>query len=179
MNDLNDIFVRYFNTINLKGEPFIDGIWIKSNKFYVFFAEESKVGKTFALVSKKYYLTIELTKDKNIRKSLDKISKIVDEFRSSQGLEVKKYQFWMPHCLVNNQTVDTKLIAESYGVSSELALEYLEQYDAVFSKLYNNRKKTYFGLPLFLTYEEAENYELKDNTKEYIKGLKVVKKSVS
>ena len=85
----------------------------------------------------------------------------------------------MPHCLVNNQTVDTKLIAESYGVSSELALEYLEQYDAVFSKLYNNRKKTYFGLPLFLTYEDAENYELKDNTKEYIKGLKVIKKSVS
>ena len=70
--------------------------------------------------------------------------------------------------------MDTKLIAESYGVSSELALEYLEQYDAVFSKLYNNRKKTYFGLPLFLTYEEAENYELKDNTKEYIKGLKAI-----
>ena len=73
-------------------------------------------------------------------------------------------------------SLDTKLIAESYGISSELALDYLIQYDDIFSKIYDRKKKTYFGLPLLSTYEEAENYILRDNTRLYLRDLKRLNK---
>lgn len=175
---LDEIFIKYFNSINLKGERFLDDIWIKSNKYYVFFADELRMGKTYAMVSKKYYLTIEFTKDKKIQEKLAKIAKIVDNFREMNDLHIKKYQFWLPHCLVNNIVVDTKLIAEAYGVNRDLALSYIIEYDDVFRRLYNSNKAVYFGLPLFDSYEEADNYILKDNTKEYLKGLKVLNKII-
>ena len=128
------------------------------------------------MFSKKYYLTIELTKDKKLLSSLDEFAKIVDLFREENGLEVEKYEFWLPHCQVNGHRVETQFIAESYGVSPELALDYLVQYDEVFNAVYDKKKKEYFGLPLFLSREEAENYSFKENTKKYLKGLKIVDK---
>ena len=72
--------------------------------------------------------------------------------------------------------METKLFAESYGISSELALDYLIQYDDIFSKIYDKNKGKYMGLPLLESYEEAEKYILRDNTKEYLKGLKKLNK---
>ena len=176
LSELVEIFEKYFNTVNTVGEPFIDNIWIRSNKFYVFFADEVQMGKTYGMFSKKYYMTVELTKDKGVQTVLDKVSRVVDAFREQQGLEVTKYEFWLPHCTVNGMNVNTKLIAESFGVSRELAVDYLIHYDEIFSKIYDEKKGVYFGLPLLSSYEEAENYILRDNTKEYLKGLKKLNK---
>lgn len=176
LSELVEIFEKYFDTENTVGEPFIDNIWIRSNKFYVFLGEEMQMGKTYGMFSKKYYMTVELTKDKGIQAVLDKVSKVIDAFREKQGLEVVKYEFWLPHCTVNGINVETKLIAESFGVSRELAVDYLIHYNEIFSKIYDEKKAVYFGLPLLSSYEEAENYILRDNTKEYLKGLKKLNK---
>ena len=170
------IFTYYMENSDKNGTEFIDGLYIKSNDYYVFFMDNINIGHTFALFSKKYYITIELTKDKGVIGVLDKISDVINKYREEKNLEIVKFQFWLPHCYVNNQLVQTKLLAESYGVTCELALEYLLEYDDVFQKLYNTKSRTYFGLPLFETYEEAEEYVLKDNSKEYIKGLKKLKR---
>ena len=85
---------------------------------------------------------------------------------------VSKYEFWLPHCLVNRNIVEHKLIAESYGISRDLALDYIIHYDNVFSELFDKRTETYFGLPLLSSYTECLDYPLKDNTKSYLKGLK-------
>lgn len=178
MNDLIKIFERYVNQIDLKGQNFFENIWIRSNKFYVSFGEENKLGKTYALFSKRYYLTIELSKEAKIQDKLGRIAEVIDLYRENKGLKVEKYQFWLPHCLVNDNLVETKLIAESYGVNRELALEYLIQYDEVFGRLFDKNRRLYFGLPLLDTYEEAENYILTDNTKKYLKGLRLLNKLV-
>ena len=169
-------FRTYFESENGVGELFLDNIWIRSNKHYVFFGEEQKLGKTYALFSKKFYMTVELSKDKAIKDVLDKIAEVIDIFRSQEDLVVSRYEFWLPHCQVNGHRVETQFIAESYGVSPELALDYLVQYDEVFNAVYDKKKKEYFGLPLFLSREEAENYSFKENTKKYLKGLKIVDK---
>lgn len=176
LDDLIEIFKYYLDNENNVGELFLDDIWIRSNKYYVFFGEEERMGKTFAMFSKKYLLTIELTKDKMVLESLNRISKVIEIVRESLGYKIEKFQFWLPHCLVNNILVDTKLIAESYGIDRDLALDYLIHYDTVFSKLYNIKMNSYFGLPLFSSYEEAENFKLRDNTKDYLKGLKKLNK---
>ena len=165
-------FRTYFESENSVGELFLDNIWIRSNKHYVFFGEEQKLGKTYALFSKKFYMTVELSKDKAIQDILDKIAEVIDIFRSQEELVVSRYEFWLPHCTVNGHMVETKLIAESYGVSRELALEYMLTYDDIFSKIYDKNKCSYLGLPLLSSYEEAEKHILRDNTKAYLKGLK-------
>ncbi len=169
-------FKKYYENVDLKGEFFLDRFWIKSNKHYIFIVDGFTQDKTYAMFSKKYYLTIELTKDKKLLSSLDEFAKIVDLFREENDLEVEKFEFWLPHCQVNGHRVETQFIAESYGVSPELALDYLVQYDEVFNAVYDKKKKEYFGLPLFLSREEAENYSFKENTKKYLKGLKIVDK---
>lgn len=169
-------FRTYFENENGVGELFLDNIWIRSNKHYVFFGEEQKLGKTYALFSKKFYMTVELSKDKSIKDVLDKIAEIIDVFRSQEGLDVSRYEFWLPHCIVNGHNVDTKLVAESFGVNRELALEYMLAYDDIFSKIYDKNKGKYMGLPLLDSYEAAEKYILRDNTKEYLKGLKKLNK---
>lgn len=176
LSELLEIFENYFYSENVVGEQFIDSIWIRSNKFYVFFGEEAQMGKTYAMVSKKYCMTVELTKDKGVQSILDKVSEVIDAFRDNIDAEVSKYEFWLPHCTVNGVTVNTKLIAESFGISRELALDYLVHYDEVFSQIYNEKKGVYFGLPLLGSYDEAENYKLRDNTREYLKGLKKLNK---
>lgn len=182
MNEFVAKIDKYFNSVDLVGEPFlIDNtvkIWIRANKFYVYFGEENKLGKTFALFSKKYYMTVELSKDLKIKDALDKIAEYIDLFREEKGVEIEKYQFWLPHCLVNNIEVETKLIAESYGINRDLALDYLIHYDKVFGRLYDEKRRQYFGLPLLCSYEEAEKYNIRDNTKSYLKGLKQLKKLV-
>ncbi len=174
--NLVDIFEKYLETNNNVGEPFLGDIWIRSNKYYVFFGEDIRMGKTYAMFSKKYYMTVELTKQKEMKGFLDDLSEIVDKIRQKRDLEIHKYQFWMPSCLVNGTVVGTKLIAESYGVSRELALEYLIQYDDIFSKLFDRKKGLYFGLPLLSSYDETEKYILRDNTKEYLRGLRKLNK---
>lgn len=176
IDELEGILCKYFDTSDTVGEHFIDNIWIRSNSFYVFFGEERAVGKTYAMLSKKYYLTIELEKDVEIKRSLDRISKVIDIFRSGRGVNINKYQFWLPHCLVNGTLVETKLIAESFGITRELSLDYLMHYNDIFSKIYDIKKNNYLGLPLLETYEEAEKYKLRDNTKDYLKGLKKLSK---
>ncbi len=178
MNELLNLFEKYINEVDLVGQKFYDNIWIRSNKFYVYFGEENKVGKTYALFSKKYFLTIELSKELTLQNKFDKIAEVIDLYREKNGLKVEKYQFWLPHCLVNNNLVETKLIAESYGVKRELALEYLIQYDDVFRRLFDKNRRQYMGLPLLDTYEEAENYNLTDNTKKYLKGLRLLNKLI-
>lgn len=168
---LIDIFEKYYENSNQVGEPFVKSIWIRSNNFYIFFGEKERFGKTYAMFSKKYFITVELTKDKKHSKILDEIAKVIDEFRSKNNLVVEKYSFWLPHCLVNGNTVNTQLVAESFGVSRNLALEYLKHYDKVFEQIYNSIDNTYFGLPLFDTYEKAEEYQLSDNTEKYLRGL--------
>ena len=171
-----EILKKYFENENKQGELFIDNVWIRSNKHYVFFGEENPLGKTFALFSKKFYMTVELSKDKNVSLVLDRIAEVIDIFRSQQGLSISKYEFWLPHCIVNGNIVGTKLIAESYGVTRELALEYLITYDDIFSKIFDSNKYKYFGLPLLCSFEEAEKYTLSDNTRAYLKGLKKLNK---
>ena len=176
LSELLEIFKNYYHSENVVGEQFIDSIWIRSNKFYVFFGEERQMGKTYAMFSKKYCMTVELTKDKSVQSILDKVSEVVDAYRNFMGIEVSKYEFWLPHCTVNGMNVKTKLIAESFGISRELAVDYLIHYDEIFSKIYDEKKAVYFGLPLFSSYEEAENYILRDNTRAYLKGLKKLNK---
>lgn len=171
-----EIFKKYFYSVDLKGEPFLERMWIKSNKHYVFLVDGLTGDKTYVMFSKKYFMTIELTKQVKLQNDLDMFSDIVDEFRSELDLEVVKYEFWLPHCLVNGVNVKTQFVAESYGVSRELALDYLCKYDEVFSMLYDMKKGLYMGLPLFSSYADAESYKLKDNSKKYIKGLKIVEK---
>lgn len=171
-----DIFKKYFYNIDLDGEFFLDRFWIKSNKHYIFILDGVLKDKTYIMFSKKYYLTIELTKKKELNKYLDEFSNIVIDFRNELGLEVQKYEYWLPHCLVNGNKVNTQYIACSYGVSNELAIEYITQYDEIFKGLYDRKRREYFGLPLFNTYEEAEKYILKDNTKKYLQGLKKIEK---
>lgn len=175
MNNL-EVFEQYFNTENLVGEFFLDRFWIKSNKFYVFLVDGFTQDKAYVMFSKKYYLTIELTRNKKFEKGLQDFAEIVDIFRQNNDLKVEKYEFWLPHCLVNNQIVKTQFIAEAYGVSRELALDYLIQYDKTFSAIYNKEKQEYLGLPLFKNFEDAEDYPLKDNTKKYLKGLKILER---
>jgi hypothetical protein len=174
MEEKLEIFKKYLKNNNKNGEHFIDDIWIRSNKHYIFFGEENKVGKTFALFSKKYLMTVELSKDVKVRLVLDKIAEIIDMYRKENGLAIEKFEFWLPHCIVNGNKVDVKLVAESFGISRDLALDYMVQYDEVFSEVY--RKGKYFGLPLFESYDKAVNYPLKDNSREYIKGLRKVQK---
>ena len=176
--DKLELFKRYFYDSIQVGEQIGTKIWIRSNSYYIFFGEEKQFGKTYALFSKKYFLTVELTETEN-SKLLDEIAEIVELFRQEKGLKVEKYSYWLPHCKVDGEVIGSQLVAESYGVSKELALEYLIQYDFVFKELYKKDKKTYFGLPLFDSYEEAEEFPLKDNTKEYKKGLKHIEKIVS
>lgn len=171
-----EIFKHYLEHSDDKGTAFVGNLYIKSNKFYVYFMDDINIGHTFALFSKKYYITIELTKNKDVMRVLDKISEIINIYREENNLQIQKYQFWLPHCYVNNNLVESKLLAESYGVNRELALEYLIDYDDIFHEVYNSKCQTYFGLPLFKSFEDAENYDLCDNSKEYIKGLKKVKK---
>ena len=176
MLSLIDKFEKYLESADATGEPFLEDIWIRSNKYYIFFGESAKMGKTYAMFSKKYMMTIELTKDKSLQGIMNKISVVSDAVREKMGMKIEKYQFWLPHCIVNGITVETKLIAESYGISSELALDYLIQYDDIFSKIYDRKKKTYFGLPLLATHAEAENYILRDNTRVYLRDLKRLNK---
>ena len=176
MIDLISKFEKYLNTNDTTGEHFTNNIWIRSNNYYVFFGEEMKMGKTYVMFSKKYLMTIELTKDKGLELTLDRIADVIDIVREKMGVQVEKYQFWLPHCTVNGITVDTKLIAESYGVSSELALDYLIQYDDIFSKIYDKKRGLYFGLPLLSSYDEAENYILRDNTRLYLRDFKRLNK---
>lgn len=165
-------FKKYLAISNSIGEVFLDNIWIRSNNFYVFFGEENQLGKTYAMFSKKYLMTIELSKDKVYQKELDIIADVVDLYREQNNLVVSKYEFWLPHCLVNGNIVEHKLIAESYGISRDLALDYIIHYDNIFSELFDKSTKTYFGLPLLSSYDECLDYPLKDNTKRYLKGLK-------
>lgn len=174
--DLVEIFEKYLDINDTNGEVFLENIWIRSNNYYIFFGEEKRMGKTYAMFSKKYLMTIELTQDKSLKDTMDKIAEVIDVVRDAMEVEVTKYQFWLPHCTVNGITVDTKLIAESYGVSYDLALDYLIQYDDIFSKIYDRKKGLYFGLPLLPTYEEAENYILRDNTRLYLRDLKRLNK---
>ena len=157
--DKLELFKRYFYDSIQVGEQIGTKIWIRSNSYYI--------------------LTVELTKETENSKLLDEIAEIVELFRQEKGLKVEKYSYWLPHCKVDGEVIGSQLVAESYGVSKELALEYLIQYDFVFKELYKKDKKTYFGLPLFDSYEEAEEFPLKDNTKEYKKGLKHIEKIVS
>lgn len=175
MNNL-EIFKKYFYNIDLEGEYFLERFWIKSNKYYIFILDSVFKEKTYIMFSKKYYLTIELTKSTKLSKYLELFSEIVSEFRVEQGLEIEKYEYWLPHCLVNGKKVDTQYIACSYGVSNELAIEYLTQFDEIFKGLYDVKRREYFGLPLFNTFEEAEKYIFKDNTKKYLQGLKEIEK---
>ena len=71
-----EILKKYFENENKQGELFIDNVWIRSNKHYVFFGEENPLGKTFALFSKKFYMTVELSKDKNVSLVLDRIAEV-------------------------------------------------------------------------------------------------------
>lgn len=171
-------FKYYLNYSDSKGEWINNQIWIRSNEFYVFFGEENQFGKTYAMFSKKYFMTIELVNSEKYQDFLDFIADLVNLYREQMGLKVEKYEFWLPHCIVNGITVESKLIAESYGVSRELALEYMAQYDKAFKVLYDKKKKSYFGLPLLSSYEECETYPLKDNSKKYLQGLKTLKKII-
>ena len=116
--------------------------------------------------------SVELSKDKVYQKELDIIADVIDLYREQNNLVVSKYEFWLPHCLVNGNIVEHKLIAESYGISRDLALDYIIHYDNIFSELFDKSTKTYFGLPLLSSYDECLDYPLKDNTKRYLKGLK-------
>ena len=49
--NLVDIFEKYLETNNNVGEPFLGDIWIRSNKYYVFFGEDIRMGKTYAMFS--------------------------------------------------------------------------------------------------------------------------------
>lgn len=181
LNDIEqkvEVFEKYFETVNFKGECFFDSIWIRSNKFYVFLGEKDRYGKTFAMFSKKYFLTIELTQNEKYNKVLDFIGEITDKFRTNRYLVVEKYSFWLPHCLVNNNEVKAQLVAESFGVSRELALDYLIHYDKVFQKVYDKRYELYLGLPLLDSFESAKEYPLQDNTKGYLDGLKKLNRVV-
>lgn len=170
---LLDTFEKYFYSENAVGEEFVNGFWIKSNKYYVFFGKD---GKTYSLVSKKYYMTVELSKMESVIETLDIIGVIVEEFRKKNDLELKEYEFWLPGCLVNGNKVETHFLARCYGVSKDLALDYLIQYDDIFRGLYDKKTGHYFGLPIFTDYDEAKNYIIRDNTKKYLKGLKTLKK---
>lgn len=174
---LDVLFRKYFSNVDLEGEIFFDNIWIKSNHYYIFFLEDSLMGKTIALFSKKYYLTIELSRNKTKQNILNRIGEVVDRFREAEGLKVEKYSFWFPHCIVKGGIIETKKVAQSYGVSRELALDYLYHYDKAFAILYNPDTKLYMGMPLLPTCEEAESYTVKDNTREYYKALKALKKA--
>lgn len=171
-----EIFKKYFNCVDLVGQPFLNRMWIKSNKHYVFLIDGLTQDKTYVMFSKKYYMTIELTKNKKFEEDLNSFAEIVDLFREEEGLSVEKYEFWLPHCMVNGHTVETQFIAEAYGVSEKLVIDYMCKYDEVFNALYDSKKGLYMGLPLFSCREEAEKYTFKDNTKKYLKGLKLVEK---
>ena len=97
MIDLIGKFEKYLDTDNTIGEHFIDNIWIRSNKYYIFFGEENKMGKTYAMFSKKYLMTIELTKDKGLELTMDRIAEVVDIVREKKGVKIEKHQFWLPH----------------------------------------------------------------------------------
>ena len=71
-------FKKYLTISNNIGEVFLDNIWIRSNNFYVFFGEENQYGKTYAMFSKKYLMTIELSKEKGFQKELDIIADVID-----------------------------------------------------------------------------------------------------
>lgn len=178
MNEFVSKIDKYFNSVDLVGESFLEDVWIRSNKHYIYFGEKNKLGKTYALFSKKYYMTVELSKDVRIKEILDRIAEYIDIFREEKGIKIKKYQFWLPHCLVNNIEVETKLIAESYGATRELALDYLIHYDNVFGRLYDEKRRQYFGLPLLESYDDAEKFKIRDNTKCYLKGLRHLQKIV-
>ena len=42
---------------------------------------------------------------------------IIDMYRKENGLAIEKFEFWLPHCIVNGNKVDVKLVAESFGIS--------------------------------------------------------------
>lgn len=180
-----DTFKKYFDNALLDGEVWFDDIKISSNSYYIFFTDMS-TNKALGLFSKKYFMTVEFVKDtkkssllqrlklKYFKKSeklnfdierLNKIAEIVEEFRKERNIVIGQFEFWLPHCLIDGKEIGTQLVAGSYGVNRELALEYLIQHDMVFKMLYDVETKTYMGLPLMSSYEEAQEYPLGENKK--------------
>lgn len=198
MNELLNSFKRYFNTSDIVGEVWFDDIFISSNSYYVFFKDIS-TNKVIALFSKKYFMTVELTgktkKDtiyqkiksnllkvpKNLSKqhrNLEKIAEVVEEFRKELGYTISEYEFWIPHCLVDGKEMPIQIVAGSYGISRELALDYLVHNDEIFKMLYDTETNLYMGLPLKDTYEECEDFPLQENLK-YLKDFRKLNKYLS
>lgn len=169
MSDKLEIFKRYVDESIKDIVYFTDRIQIKSNSSTVFFID-SQSQLVCAFYSKEFYVTIEITKNPEIIKELDVISEIVSDYRKEKGIEIKKYSFWTPHCLVNGNIVESRFICESFGIDKDKALLFLVKNDNIFREMYD-KKRGYMGLPLFDSWEDAENYELKEN-KYYIKYLK-------
>ena len=180
-----EVFKSYVNAVDVLGVVWFDDIYISSNSYYVFF-KDIDTNKVIAMFSKKYFITVELVLDKKKRtfksklkdwllgiskskkdytETLEKISGVIEEYRKEKGLTVSEYEYWIPHCIVDGKELATQFVASSYGVSRELALEYLIQYDHVFNSLYDTETNLYLGLPLMNTFEEANRYPLKENNK--------------
>ena len=149
-------------------------MWIKSNKHYVFLVDGLTGDKTYVMFSKKYFMTIELTKQTKLQNDLETFSEIVDE--SLRKTIITDNLASDGNGLIYGADLDLKRISsgtiksisiKNPGGSSEsaqgnhyLALQFFKEGDPDTTNEYKSLEETYFSKePVNLTTSSDYNFD--------------------